>query len=232
MKQFMTFSKTIRIRMLLNFFSVFTQTMVMPFTVVYFSKSIGSAMTTAMILVIGIISMIGYLIGGRATDHFGRKVIIILSEIVTGIGFIVICFFDYIPTFYVTPILIAFSLVYFFQSAANPAYSALIIDSSEASERKLIYTYFMWFSSVAFSLGTVIGGFFFENHSAFLFLIVGATAFVSSLCTYFLIIEQPLPQLNHSDVVDKATKDERIKKNTRRLNMMVFLHPVYFYIYV
>lgn len=229
--QFLTFSKTIRIRMLLNFFSISTHTMVMPFTVVYFSNSIGSALTTTMIIIIGIISMIGYLIGGRATDYFGRKVIIILSEVVAGLGFIAISYFDYIPTFYVVPIIIAFSIIYFFQSAANPAYSAIIIDSSEESERKTIYTYFMWVSSVSFSLGSVIGGFYFENHSSLLFFIVGSTSFISAFLTHFLIKEQPLPQLDVNEQKVKATNSEPITKVTRRFNVFgVFAYRLFLFL--
>jgi len=84
--------------------------MVMPYTVVYFSAKIGLSLTTAMIFIIGIISIIGYLIGGRITDRYGRKIVIIISEIITGIGFIIISFFDSLNSFYAIPILIAFSI--------------------------------------------------------------------------------------------------------------------------
>lgn len=189
MKQLLTFNTTIRIRMLLHFFSILTSTMVMPYTVVYFSAKIGLSLTTAMIFIIGIISIIGYLIGGRITDRYGRKIVIIISEIITGIGFIIISFFDSLNSFYAIPILIAFSIIYFFESAANPAYSALIIDVSNENNRKTIYTYFMWISSVAFALGSLLGGFFFEEYSVWLFFIVGVTSFISSIFTFVLIKE-------------------------------------------
>lgn len=73
MKQLLSFNQTIRVRLLLKFFTVITQTMVMPYTVVYFSEKIGPSLTTTMIFIIGIISILGYLIGGRTTDRIGRK---------------------------------------------------------------------------------------------------------------------------------------------------------------
>lgn len=194
MTQILSFNQTIRIRILLNFFTVFTSAMVMPYTVIYFSDSIGSALTTTMIIIIGIISMIGYLMGGKATDYFGRKIIIVLSEIIAGLSFILISYFDSLTIFYAIPILISFSIVYFFQSTANPAYSALIIDSSEEEERRIIFTYFIWSQSIAFALGSVIGGFYFENHSAFLYFLMGATSFISAILTYFLIKDQKVSQ--------------------------------------
>ncbi|MGD6854371.1 MFS transporter [Bacillus infantis] len=187
MKQFLSFDKTIRIRMLLKFFTVLAHTMVMPYTVVYFAAKIGASLTTMMIIIIGFISIIGYLLGGQAADRFGRKRVIITSELMTGFGFLIVCCFDSLHHFYAIPIVIAFSFIYFFESASNPAYSALIIDASNEKDRKIIYTYFMWISSTAFAGGSLLGGFFFENHSSMLFFIVGLTSILSAVLTSLLI---------------------------------------------
>ncbi|WP_456278789.1 MFS transporter [Bacillus sp. AK128] len=210
MKQFLSFNQTIRIRMLLKFFTVLTQTTVMPYTVVYFSAKIGPSLTTTMIIFIGIISMTGYLIGGRFTDSFGRKRVIITSEIIAGIGFIIVGFFDSLHYFYAIPILISFSFVYFFESAANPAYAALIIDASNDHNRKIIYTYFMWFSSVAFAVGSLLGGFLFENYSFWLFFLVGITSLISAIFTKFLIKEEILAESNNQSLNLKVDEPKKI----------------------
>lgn len=190
MSQLLKFNKNIRVRMLLNFFTVFTSALVMPYTIIYFANYIGAALTTTMIIIIGIISMIGYIIGGSATDYYGRKIVIILSEVVVGLGFLVISYFDSLTMFYATPILIAFGIVFFFQSGSNPAYSAIIIDSTDESERRSVYTYFIWLNSIAFALGSVIGGFYFENHSDLLYALMGITSLISAILTFLLIQEQ------------------------------------------
>lgn len=187
MNSLRTFNKNVRIRLYLNFFAIVTSTMVMPYTVVYFSNKIGPALTTSMILLIGIISIIGYILGGIITDRLGRKKIIVFSEMITGIGFIVISYFDSLEVFYMLPILLSFSIIYFFETAANPAYSALLIDSSEDEYRKTMYSYFMWMSSVAFALGSLIGGFFFENYSQILYFLVGVTSLISAIFTSVFI---------------------------------------------
>lgn len=233
MKKMLKFNKTIRVRMLLNFFTVLTSAMVMPYTVIYFTDSIGTALTTSMIIVIGIISMIGYFVGGRATDHFGRKAIIILSEVIVGFGFLIISCFDYISTFYAIPILIAFSIIYFFESAANPAYSALIIDASDEAERKSIYTYFIWLQSIAFALGSVLGGFYFENYSALLFSIISGASFISAFSTYFLIKEHKLShlQLNHNNQDKNAVNKELIIEKVPRFNIIgIFTYRLFLYL--
>ncbi|CAM5199543.1 DHA1 family multidrug resistance protein B-like MFS transporter OS=Ureibacillus acetophenoni OX=614649 GN=SAMN05877842_11728 PE=4 SV=1 [Ureibacillus acetophenoni] len=198
MKELFSFNPIIRIRLLLSFFSLLTSTMVMPYTVVYFSAKIGLLLTTTMIFIIGIISIIGYLIGGRFTDRFGRKKVIVISEIISGIGFLIVSYFDSLHYFYAIPILVAFCLIYFVESAANPAYSAIIIDVSNENDRKVIYTYFMWSSSVAFAIGSLLGGFLFEDYSVWLFLTVGITSFISFICTYLFIKESYTPETSIS----------------------------------
>ncbi|MGE7925508.1 MFS transporter [Viridibacillus arvi] len=183
------FNQTIRVRMLLKFLSVFAHTMVLPYTVIYFSEKVGLSLTTTLILIIAIISMVGYAIGGKATDRIGRKKVIIISEVVIAIGFVTISYFNSLNQFQVIPIFIAFSLIYFFESAANPAYGALIIDVSTEDNRKLIYTYFMWISYVAFAVGSLVGAYFFELHATTLFLLVGIVALISASCTYHFIVD-------------------------------------------
>lgn len=99
MKQFLSFDETIRVRMLLKFFTVLAHTMVMPYTVVYFAAKIGPSLTTMMIIIIGIISIIGYLLGGQAADRIGRKRVIITSEMMTGIGFLIVYCLDSLHIF-------------------------------------------------------------------------------------------------------------------------------------
>ncbi|MGG0664442.1 MFS transporter [Viridibacillus arvi] len=187
--QFLMFNQTIRVRMLLKFLSVFAHTMVLPYTVIYFSGKVGLSLTTTLILIIAIISIIGYAIGGKATDRIGRKKVIIISEVMTAIGFVAISYFNSLDQFQVIPIFIAFSLIYFFESAANPAYGALIIDVSTEDNRKLIYTYFMWISYLAFAVGSLVGAYFFELHATTLFLLVGIVALISASCTYHFIVD-------------------------------------------
>ncbi|MFF3102322.1 MFS transporter [Viridibacillus arvi] len=186
---FLMFNQTIRVRMLLKFLSVFAHTMVLPYTVIYFSGKVGLSITTTLILIIALICMVGYAIGGKATDRIGRKKVIIISEVVTAIGFVIISYFNSLDQFQVIPIFIAFSLIYFFESAANPAYGALIIDVSTEDNRKLIYTYFMWISYVAFAVGSLVGAYFFELHATTLFLLVGIVGLISASCTYHFIVD-------------------------------------------
>lgn len=202
--------------MFLKFFSVFSHTLVMPYTVVYFSERVGSKMTTILIIAIAIISIVGYIVGGKLTDQIGRKKVIVFNEVFSGLGFILVAFLNSFSTILIVPIFVAFCFIYFFETAANPAYSALIIDASEEDNRKEIYTYFMWITTVAFSLGSLIGGFYFENHATLLFLIVGILLLVSSIFTILIIKDNYIQQTNHLNTNLESTHD--IESNTKKTN--------------
>src|SRR5690606_12195453 len=102
----------------------------------------------------------------------------------------------------------SFMILYIFESAANPAYSALIIDASDEKNRSVIYTCFMWISNVAFAVGSVLGGFFFEKHSAVLFFIVGVSSILSAYCTYYFVEDMYI-----NKIATKTSKaDPLIKK--------------------
>ncbi|MFD2828937.1 MFS transporter [Corticicoccus populi] len=209
MKQFTAFNQTIRIRMFLNFFSVITSAMVMPYTILYFNDLIGKGLISTIIIMIGMISVAGYLLGGYVTDSYGRKLIIIIGEGISGAGFIVISYLDYVEAAYIIPIIIVFSIMYFFETAANPAYAALIIDVSHENERRVIYTYFMWLSSIAFALGSVVGGFYFEHHSSVLYFIMGLTSLISSILTYLFVKEKSFSKQNNIDHLENVREIKR-----------------------
>jgi MFS transporter, DHA1 family, multidrug resistance protein B len=224
MKQIFKFNKTIQSRMILNFFQVVGSAMVMPYSVVYFSNKISAALTTATILLVGVFSLLGYLIGGRCSDHIGRKKVIIVSELVSGISFILISYFDSFFHFYAIPIILSFMTIYFFESAANPAYSALIIDASDENNRSIIYTYFMWISNVAFAIGSILGGFFFEKYSPLLFFLVGASSILSAFCTCYFIKDTYIQQ---SKIVQNTIeKDVDLKKEPFKM-MRLFASRVF-----
>lgn len=226
MKQILKFNQTIRTRMLLNFISVTGSAMVMPYTVVFFSNKIGVFLTTVTITLVGIFSLLGYLIGGRVSDRVGRKKVIILSEIVSGIGFIFISYFSTMNHFLAIPVILLFSIIYFCQSAANPAYSALIIDVSNENDRKTIYIYFMWISNIAFALGSLLGGFFFADYVDLLFFLVGVTSFISAFASYFFI--KDTTSIDHNKIVKQALKRDIVISKGRFRIIGVFASRIFF----
>ena len=134
------FSSAIKIRIVLRFLTNFSNTMVMPFVVVFFVEQVGVKSASWMIVCIGISSILGYLIGGEMSDQYGRKKIILIGELLLGVGFIIVKISN--MPIGSKPFLsfLGFIIIYFFSSVASPAYSAFIIDETTDENRKAVYT--------------------------------------------------------------------------------------------
>lgn len=70
---FLTFNKTIQIRLLLQFLTTLATMTVLPYIIIYFSKTVGTFITGFMFIFVLTASMVGSLTGGYAADRVGRK---------------------------------------------------------------------------------------------------------------------------------------------------------------
>ncbi|MEC2056280.1 MFS transporter [Peribacillus psychrosaccharolyticus] len=195
---FFTFNKTIQIRLLLQFLTTLSTMTVLPYIIIYFSKTVGIFITGFMFIFVLTASMIGSLTGGYAADHVGRKKVIVLSETIVSYGFACVALVNS-PLFtmpYVTFFL--FMVIYFFSGAAEPAYQALLIDVSSPDNRRSIYTYSYWLRNLAISIGGIIGAFLFFNHHFILYIGIALCLFISLVITISCIKETytPIPPEN------------------------------------
>lgn len=195
---FFTFNKTIQIRLLLQFLTTLSTMTVLPYIIIYFSKTVGTFITGFMFIFVLTASMFGSLTGGYVADHVGRKKVIVLSETIVSIGFACVALVNS-PLFtmpYVTFFL--FMVIYFFSGAAEPAYQALLIDVSSPDNRRSIYTYSYWLRNLAISIGGIIGAFLFFNHHFILYIGIALCLFISLVITISCIKETytPIPPEN------------------------------------
>lgn len=195
---FFTFNKTIQIRLLLQFLTTLSTMTVLPYIIIYFSKTVGIFITGFMFIFVLTASMIGSLTGGYAADHVGRKKVIVLSETIVSNGFACVALVNS-PLFtmpYVTFFL--FMVIYFFSGAAEPAYQALLIDVSSPDNRRSIYTYSYWLRNLAISIGGIIGAFLYFNHHFILYIGIALCLFISLVITISCIKETytPIPPEN------------------------------------
>lgn len=139
-----SFSSAIQIRIALRFLTNFSNTMVMPYVVVFFVEQVGAKTATWMTICIGISGIIGYLMGGKMSDQYGRKKLILLGELLTGAGFILVAIGNMPVGSKPYLSFIGFIIIYLFSSVASPAYSGLVIDETTKENRKKVYTVLMW----------------------------------------------------------------------------------------
>jgi MFS family permease len=117
------------------------------------------------------------LIGGKMADHFTRRKIIIVCDLISIIGYFYCAFFPL--DLKAMAIFITAGLL---QSMEGPAYSALVADLTTSKDRERAYSLNYLTLNLGMILSPSIGGMLFENHLPLLFLINGIAIGISTLC--------------------------------------------------
>ncbi|CAM4255816.1 major facilitator superfamily protein [Paenibacillus macerans] len=187
--KFFSLDINVKIRLIERFLTQIVANAIQPFMVIYFSYTLGAKLAGVLLAINVILSFISGFYGGYWSDRFGRKRIMILSEIVR--------FFAVFTMFLESTALFDSAMVVYFAMAINsiasgisgPAGEALIVDSSSSEERKYIYTIDYWLWNLSLLAGSVIGGFFFKEYKHILMLCLTLVSIISIILLVFFIKE-------------------------------------------
>lgn len=160
-----------------------------------------SAMATIMVIGFGL-NLPASFIGGRLTDRYGRKKIIVISNIL-----MVSCFYinAFIPISSLT--IVFFFISSFFGTLQGPAYDAMLADKSTSDQRARAYSLSYMGFNLGFILGPSIGGFLFKDFLWLAFLIDGTTSLLGTLLIMFFITDTKLSDIKHSLNAYEQTQD-------------------------
>ncbi|MDF2673321.1 MAG: major facilitator superfamily protein [Clostridiales bacterium] len=140
----------------------------------------------------------GGLIGGKLSDHFGRKKIMIISQGTAAILLIPCAFMG--NSMLIPWILIIVGVL---NGAAQPANSAMMADMTNPENRKTAFSFLYLGINIGFSIGPLIAGFLYRNYLPLTFLGNALASFISlTLLTIF--VDESLPG---------KSKEERIINN-------------------
>ena len=120
--------------------------------------------------------LIGSIAGGKLADHFNRKKIIIVFDIISTIFFISCAFIP--PGFWM---ILLFGLAGLFASMEGPAYDALVADATKPAEREKVYSLSYLGHNLGYMFGAAIGGLLFNNYLSLAFIFDGLTTITSTL---------------------------------------------------
>jgi len=182
-----------------------------------------SAGDISVILVLGsMLSIPAVMIGGKLTDKFGRKKLIVFCSYVT-----VLCYFacGILPLTYVS--LLLFFAANFFSNLQGPAYEAMIADKSSSEDREKAYSLSYLGFNLGFILGPSIGGLLFKNFLWLAFIIDGATTLIGTILIHVLVKEGKIGYDK-----DQLSHYEQPESETSTLNVLLGRKALWIYLWV
>lgn len=185
---------------------------VYPFLTLFLTEHIGLSKKAAgtYFMISAMAQAAGSLIGGKLTDHFGRKKLYLIFQ-----GLAACCFAPcaFLGNSHLIPILLISSG--FFMSAAQPANSAMMTDLTNKNNRKSAFSLLYLGINVGFSIGPMIAGFLYRNHTGLIF-IGNTVSIIISLIILSLFVEDTMPSKEEMEE-SKALSDDEAAENTNVL---------------
>lgn len=150
------------------------------------------------------------LIGGKLSDLFGRRKLIIIFEIL-GASTFMVC--GFVPTSDITIYLVMLaSILYAF---AHPAMDAMSVDLTNTGNRKAAFSLLYMGFNLGFAVGPIIGGLLFENLLPLVFIGDALT----TLLSLWLIIRFIPETMPHKDAMQTPELEQYQKGSVFKVLM-------------
>lgn len=157
---------------------------VIPFLTLFFTKKLNMSVITIGVLVTcaSLISIPASMIGGKLSDHLGRKKVYLYGQGISGILLIFCAFFS---NQYLIIILIFAST--FFNGFVRPVFGALLIDSLPSEKRESGISLNYLCMNIGASIGPIAAGLFFNKYLPLFFIGDGLTSLIAVVLVYIYI---------------------------------------------
>ena len=204
-----------------------------PFLTIFLSNEIGySKEVIGLFIMINSISTVpGSLIGGKISDAFGRKNVLVLFQALAALCYIPCAFLG-------KSTLIPFFLIFssFLSSIAYPAYGAMIADLTNSSNRNSAYSLLYLGNNLGFSIGPMIAGFLYKHYLKMIFIGNSIAVFISVIIIYRFIKEtKPIDEMKESteNELEKQEEGSLFNALLKRplLLSFAFVSMIYSFIY-
>jgi len=158
--------------------------MVWPLLTLILSDKIGfnASQIAIYTMIISVAALPLSLLGGKLADKFNKKMIIVICDLISVVGFIY-CFFSPINLGAV----IVFSISGLFQTIEWPSYDALVADFTTSQDRERAYSLSYLGNNLGLMLAPTLGGLLFKDYLNIAFLINGCAILLSTIFIFFFV---------------------------------------------
>jgi MFS family permease len=158
--------------------------LIFPFLTLLLNNKIGlsSSQTGLFVAITGFLYAPASLIGGKISDTWGRKKVLVLFELIAAIIYTICIFIE--PSMLMVYMLMAASFSF---GVAGPSHDAMIADLTSPEQRQGAYSLSYLGFNLGFAFAQILAGFLFNEYLAIMFLIDAVTAFIGiTLITLFV----------------------------------------------
>ena len=165
--------------------------------------------------------MLGSIVGGKLSDHVGRKTVMVGSQF-TSAAIVGIC--GFLPSTMVIPVFLIVSN--FFKGAVRPASRSMLTDLSKVEERQKAFSLLYLGTNFGVAIGPMIAGFLFRNHLPWIFWGDALTTILAfTLVLKYVAESRPsekeILETKNNDL-EKAVNTSAIKAFLRRPALVFF----------
>lgn len=204
-----------------------------PFLTLFLSNKLGydKAAIGSFIMLNSISTIPGALIGGKISDSFGRKNVLLIFQSLAALCYIPCAFFE---KSLIIPYLLILSS--FLNAVAQPAYGAMVADLTNINNRKDAYSLLYLGNNIGFSIGPMIAGFLYAHYLKMVFIGNTIAVFIS-IFMIFALINESRPEKDNEDInqndLEKVETGNLLKALFKRPLLLSFavLSMVYSFVY-
>ena len=204
--------------------------MVWPMTTMILSQKLGMDAGTiaSVLMLVSIVSIPLGLLGGKLADHFSKKKVIVVCDLISVSGYI-ICAIRKLDFFS----MVLFAAAALLQQLESPSYSALVADITYPKDRERAYSLNYLGMNLGMMLAPTIGGLLFKNHLNLAFLINGVSIGSSTLLIWFFLKNTERVS-DESSVYEKAMEQSstwQVLKNNRLILLYILITAIAYAVY-
>lgn len=185
MKEFLALPRQIKLGEFLRFISNIVGSSIFPFMAIYYVKHFGTFITGILTIIVSLSSFFATLYGGHLSDSIGRKKTILLGLVGVTVGWAISISANLPGPVFPWLTFVGFLVIETFSALYGPAYEAMIIDLTDESNRRYVYTISYWLINIAVMLGAGISGLFYDKYFLELMMIMCFLILVSGVIVYF-----------------------------------------------
>ncbi len=183
---------------------------VYPFLTFFLTERLGFSAEAAgeFFLVSAVFQAVGSIAGGKLTDHIGRKKLLLIF-----FGLSAICYFPcpFLGNSILIPVFLILSGM--FAGAAQPVSSAMITDLTNKENRTQAFSLLYMGTNIGFSVGPMIAGFLYKNHTNWIFY-GNAFAIMMSFVLILIFVQETMPNKEEMEQERYEGDDEAAEEGT------------------